>query len=144
MITTPRVSLPQHKLTSSGSDAEVVDIGGGRYLAAWVEGDGGPTGTSLGTDIIGQIFDAGGNRIGNPFELNASSRNEHELAPALASRPGGGFVTAYEAHYNPFAPFGIGAPVNADVRDVNGATVRGIDIPTGLIGNSTYLPSVAV
>jgi len=128
MITTPRVSLPQHKLTSSGSAAEIVDIGGGRYLAAWVEGDGGPTGTSLGTDIIGQIFDADGNRIGNPFELNAKSHNENELAPALASRPGGGFVTAYEVSANPLNP-DPGWPrlaIDADVRDANGAFVSGM------------------
>jgi hypothetical protein len=74
MTTTPKVwrATQQANFTDTGVQQlpSVVDIGSGRYVVVWLEGVGGPIATQPGSDLVGQIFDAGGNRIGGEFRAN--------------------------------------------------------------------------
>jgi hypothetical protein len=99
MVDTPTTWKPQEQINLTDLDSQnnpaVISIGNGRYLVAWTEGTGGSVAPALGTDIVGQIFDALGNPIGAEFQLNQSFFGHGELDVALAGRPGGGFVVVY-------------------------------------------------
>ncbi len=100
MVNTPTTWKAQFRLnhTDTGHqfDPDVIDIGMGRYLAVWTESAGGPIGTSNGSDLVGQIFDAKGHRVGDEFQVNQNFFVQNELDAALATRPSGGFVMVYE------------------------------------------------
>ncbi len=99
MTTTPKVwrATQQANFTDAGdqSDPQIVDIGSGRYVVVWTEAAGGPIATSPGSDLVGQIFDARGNRIGTEFRANLSFFADNEQNAALDTRPAGGFVMVY-------------------------------------------------
>ena len=118
MTTTPTVwkSLTQVNQTGTGSqsDAAIIDIGLGRYVAVWTEAAGGPiAAASTGSDIVGQIFDAEGNAVGSEFQVNLTD-NHDEQDVALAARVGGGFAAVYETT-------GVsGTSILVEYYDVNG------------------------
>jgi hypothetical protein len=145
MTTTPKVwrSAQQANFTDAGaqSDPHIVDIGSDRYVMVWTEAAGGPIATSLGSDLVGQIFDVRGNRIGSEFQVNLTFVNDNENHAAIDTRPGGGFVMVYEATN------AAGTSIRLQIRDVNGAPVA---FPTDTIrldggsADTLFLPSVAV
>jgi hypothetical protein len=128
MISTPRISLPRHRanFTEAGSQGsvEVADIGSGRYIVIWTESDGGPIATSPGADIVGQIFDAAGNRFGSEFKVNSSFPVSDYTQAALDARPGGGFVMVYNSGLG----VGVGNSIRVQTRDVNGTLVGGTPV----------------
>lgn len=99
MVDTPAIWKPQHQVNLTDTDDQdmpaVISIGGGRYLVAWKEDDGGTVVPGNGDDIVGQIFDALGNPIGAEFQLNQSFIANNQLDVAVAGRLGGGFVVVY-------------------------------------------------
>jgi hypothetical protein len=121
MTTTPKVwrAAQQVNFTDAGiqSDPHIVDIGSDRYVMVWTEAAGGPIATSPGSDLVGQIFDARGNRIGGEFQVNLTFVNDNENHAAIDTRPGGGFVMVYEATNT------AGTSIRLQIRDVNGAPV---------------------
>jgi hypothetical protein len=144
MTTTPKVwrATQQENFTDAGiqSDPHIVDIGSGRYAMVWTEAAGGPIGTSPGSDLVGQIFDARGNRIGGEFQANLTFVNDNETSAAIDTRPGGGFVMVYEATN------AAGTSIRLQIRDVDGAPVA---FPTDTIqvdsgADDLFFPSVAV
>src|SRR6266511_206424 len=126
MTTTPKVwrATQQANFTDAGDqfDPAIVDIGSGRYVAVWTEAVDGPIGTSPGMDLVGQIFDTRGNRIGGEFQVNRAFFNDDEVNASLDTRPGGGFVMAY------VDVDAAGASIRGQTYDVNGAVVAGTPI----------------
>ena len=110
MVNTPTVWKARYQLnhtdTGDQQDPDIVAIGMGRYVAVWEELDG-PIATDPGTDLVGQIFDAKGHRVGNEFQINKSYVVDNEENAALATRPGGGFVMVFW-----------------DIDDSNGTSIR--------------------
>jgi hypothetical protein len=123
MTTTPKVwrATQQANFTDAGdqSDPHIVDIGSGRYVVVWTEAAGGPIATAAGSDLVGQIFDARGNRIGTEFRPNFSFFTDNEQNAALDTRPGGGFVMVYTD------TDAAGTSIRAQSYDVNGSLVGG-------------------
>jgi FG-GAP-like repeat len=123
MTTTPKVwrATQQANFTDAGdqSDPHIVDIGSGRYVVVWTEAAGGPIATAAGSDLVGQIFDARGNRIGTEFRANFSFFADNEQNAALDTRPSGGFVMVYTD------TDAAGTSIRAQSYDVNGSLVGG-------------------
>jgi hypothetical protein len=121
MATIPTVHIAQHQanLTDAGSqgDPSVIDIGLGRYIVAWTEASGGPIAITAGADVVGQIFDHAGNRVGSEFRLNFSFFGDDEQNAALAARLGGGLFMVYEDGNS------SGTSIRAEAYDVNGNVV---------------------
>jgi Ca2+-binding RTX toxin-like protein len=145
VTTTPTIWEPLHQAnpTDAGnqSDLAVVDIGLGRYIVVWTELSGGPiAGVEPGDDIVGQIYDAEGNLIGNEFRVPPDWNADDETNPALASRPGGGFVMVFED------TDAAGTSIRVQVYHVNGDVVAGapINIVDDLDGDTLSNPSVGV
>jgi hypothetical protein len=123
MTTTPKVwrATQQANFTDAGDqfDPQIVDIGSDRYVVVWTEAAGGPIATAPGSDLVGQIFDARGNRVGGEFRANSSFFNDNENNAALDTRPGGGFVMVYSD------TDAAGTSIRAQSYDVNGTLVGG-------------------
>ena len=118
MVNTPTIWKARYQLnhtdTGNQTDPDIVDIGMGRYVAVWTESSGGPIGTANGTDLVGQIFDAEGHRVGSEFQVNFNYKIDNESNAALATRPDGGFVMVYED------TDASGTSIRAETYDVNG------------------------
>jgi hypothetical protein len=144
MTTTPKVwrATQQANFTDAGIqiDPAIADIGSGRYVAVWTEGVDGPIGTSPGMDLVGQIFDTRGNRIGGEFQVNRAFFMDDEVNASLDTRPGGGFVMAY------VDVDAAGASICAQTYDVNGALVVGTPTTIQADTSTDFLsvPTVAV
>ena len=124
MATTPTIHIAQHQanLTDAGSqsDPAIVDIGMGRYIVVWTEAGGGPIATAAGSDLVGQIFDEAGNRIGNEFQVNTSHFADDERTRRWL--PGSAAASSWSTR----TPNANGTSIRVDVRDVNGDLVDGI------------------
>jgi len=144
MPVTPNSWLPVHQVNASDvGDQEnpaIVDIGGGRYVVVWTEPAGGPIGMTDGNDIVGQIFDAEGNAIGDEFQVNVSHTLDNEQNPVLASRPGGGFVVIYQDN----GPGGTA--IRRQIWDADGTLVEGFSSTIRAEGGDDLAsrPSVAM
>jgi hypothetical protein len=110
----------------------VVGLANGGFVELWeTNTDGGPDSNALGTDIIGQIYDAEGNRIGGEFRANQGFFLDDEGDFGAAALPDGGFVIAYED------------------TDVNGTSIRytilsatGSQVATGTIAADPGAPTL--
>ncbi len=144
MVTTPTVWKARDQVNHSGagseSDAAIIDIGQGRYVAVWTEGAGGPIATAEGSDLVGQIFDAEGNGIGTEFRVNKSYYFDDEQDAALAPRIGGGFVAVYED------TDAFGTSIVLDAYDVNGTHLFGsiIQADNSILTDTLANPSIAM
>ena len=73
-------------------DPDILQLANGNILVSWASDadTGGPL--MAGLDVIGQLFDPLGNRIGGEFQLNTSFSLDDEQDMAIAALPGGGFI----------------------------------------------------
>ncbi|KAB2945425.1 MAG: calcium-binding protein, partial [Rhizobiaceae bacterium] len=85
-------------LTTSGfqDDPDIIQLANGNILVCWHSNADSGAGANPGFDIIGQIFDPLGNRIGGEITLNNAFGGDNEMNADLAALPGGGFVVVYE------------------------------------------------
>ena len=87
MVTTPKVWRSLHEIQANGLGVDLqltlTDIGAGNYVAVW---------DRQSSDLFARIFDAQGNAVGPEFPIG---HGDLEGAPAVAARPGGGFIVAY-------------------------------------------------
>ena len=85
-------------LTTTGSQFSptITHLANGNILVTWVSTDDTGVGSPAGTDLIGQIFDPIGNRIGGEFLVNSGTSGEAETDPDVAALPSGGFLTVFE------------------------------------------------
>ncbi|MCC7320347.1 MAG: hypothetical protein IT542_05135 [Rubellimicrobium sp.] len=82
--------------TGIQNDPAITQLGNGNILVSWTSHDNSGAGSQPGTDVIGQILDPLGNRIGGEFSLNYNYTVDNEGNAQVTALPGGGFVVAYE------------------------------------------------
>ncbi len=66
---------------------QVIGLPGGGFVVAWEDGIGD-------TEIIGQVYDAGGAPVGGDFQINTETSGRQGF-PSLAPLEGGGFVVTW-------------------------------------------------
>jgi len=100
MPLTPETWLDEFivNLTTTGtqSDPDIVQLANGTILVVWTSFDNSGVGSPPGSDIIGQIFDPLGVRIGGEFLVNSSSSGQNEGHAEIAALPSGGFLSVFE------------------------------------------------
>ena len=87
-------------LTVAGAqdDPDIIQLANGNILVSWTSQ---PTTLGATTDVIGQIFDPVGNRVGTEITLNTASTFDNERNSDLAALPGGGFIVVYHDDNSP-------------------------------------------
>ena len=81
--------------SNSQKDASVTSLSGGGFVVTWethiAKGD---------DDVMGQLFDASGNKVGGEFTVNTTGTGEEDgtaLNATVAGLDGGGFVVTWES-----------------------------------------------
>lgn len=140
MATTPQLWLEATVPSShNGQMPSVVAIGGGQFVVVWNEAAAGPVGTAAGADIVGQIYDFGGNLVGSPFQVNSAFSSDDETNSALAAASSGGFLVAYQE------VSGTNSAIRVEGRDVTGAVVGGATATIAAFSSDTLTnPTIAV
>ena len=82
--------------TGTQTDPNVIQLTNGNILVSWTSTDNTGAGAAAGIDVIGQLYDPLGNRIGGEFRLNNSFFADDEQDMELAALPGGGFISVFE------------------------------------------------
>jgi Ca2+-binding RTX toxin-like protein len=78
------------------SDPDIIQLANGNILVCWTTNDNTGAGSPPGLDVLGQIFDPLGNKIGGETRLNRSYTADGEQDMDIAPLPGGGFIAVYE------------------------------------------------
>ena len=73
----------------------------GNFLVCWMNDDPDRTGY----DVVGQLFDVNGNKIGSEFRVNTSSQG-YQADHSVAARNDGGFVVCWVSYEGDFGVFG--------------------------------------
>ncbi|MDP2803740.1 MAG: hypothetical protein Q8O26_17860, partial [Phreatobacter sp.] len=81
----------------SVSRPTMIQLSNGNMLVAWHSSNDTGPGAPAGRDIIGQVFDPLGNRVGTEFRVNQFSQLGNEQLVSLAALPDGGFTAVYES-----------------------------------------------
>jgi Ca2+-binding RTX toxin-like protein len=142
MTTTPTIWKAQFTVNAgltNGNQSESVAIGlaDGRFLTVWTD-DGNNVDSSPNHDTVGRIYDAQGNAVGAPFQLNRSNFVDDERRPVVAALPDGGFVIAYEDG-------AVYSSIRFERYSATGALVAAERIGAGVTGGPAYFePSIAV
>ena len=138
-------------LTTGGvqSDARVTHLANGNILVVWNSDNNTGVGSSTGIDLIGQLFDPLGNRIGVEFQVNSNFTADDERDGDIAALASGGFLTVYEDFDVADNTFSIrlterdaaGAnPVNFTIfSDSNGTDPAGFDPRVAVSSNTSAL-----
>jgi Ca2+-binding RTX toxin-like protein len=77
------------------TDPQIISLTNGNVLVAWATNKDTGASSPTGADIVGQLFDQLGNKIGGEFLLNQSFSIDDESSPSIAATSGGGFIVAY-------------------------------------------------
>ncbi|HEY5712949.1 MAG TPA: pre-peptidase C-terminal domain-containing protein [Allosphingosinicella sp.] len=99
--------------------AKIAALDNGGFVAVW-ETVPGASADSSGAAIQGQIFSLSGEPIGSVFLVNSAVAND-QLAPSIASLPGG-FIVTWDDHSG-VGGDSSGGSVKAQVFDLNGSKV---------------------
>ncbi len=92
-----RNSQTVNTVTAGGQiDPDIIQLANGNILVSWTSFDNTGAGASAGLDVIGQLYDPLGNRIGGEFQLNNVFSADDEQDMDLAALPGGGFISVFE------------------------------------------------
>ncbi len=83
------------ELAGSQSDPDIIQLANGNILVSWTSTNNTGAGAAAGLDVIGQLFDPLGGRIGGEFRLNGDHFLDDEQDMDMAAMPGG-FIVAYE------------------------------------------------
>ncbi len=88
-------------LTIAGSqnDPDIIQLANGNILISWASNDDTGVGSPTGLDVIGQIFDPLGNRIGTEIRLNNGYTIDDESNVDMAAMTDGGFITVFEDNF---------------------------------------------
>src|SRR5262245_45190644 len=96
MTTTPRLwkSPTLVNTTTAGNqfDSQVVALPDGGYLVAW--DDNSHTHNPVGDSIVGQRYDAAGNKVGGEIDLNPFFSGS-DPGPAITHSPNGNVAVAF-------------------------------------------------
>lgn len=83
----------------------------GNFLVCWMNEDPDRTGY----DIIGQLFDSNGNKIGSEFRVNTSSQG-YQADHSVAATIDGGFVVCWVSHEGDFSVLGQFVDANGNKK----------------------------
>lgn len=101
--------------------SEIVQLQNGNILVVWDSESDSGAGNPFGKDVIGQIFDPLGNKIGNEMLLNSYS-SDQESYPSITATDDGGFIVVY-AHYNQYSGPGNHRDIRLDEYDAFGVAL---------------------
>lgn len=76
---------------------DIAQLANGNILVTWDSYSDTGVGSPDGADVLGQLFDPMGTRIGTEFLINAASTSEDERDSDIVALPGGGFIVIYHA-----------------------------------------------
>lgn len=77
-------------------EPNIIQLADGRILVTWTSAASTGPASPGGTDLIGQIYDVMGNRVGGEFIINNFSQADDERSASIAALPSGGFIAVYE------------------------------------------------
>src|SRR5262245_9760113 len=134
MTTTPHLwkSATQANTTTSGDqvDSQIAALTDGDYLVVWE--DKSHVYNPSGSEVLGQRYDAAGNKVGGEFKITADFINFNKFSPALTTLANGNIAVAFVTQ---------SSSSNDDiVVQLTGSSVREDFIDTGL--NVTFNPSI--
>ncbi len=144
MTTTPTIwkaKFPANVGTFGTQQApQTIGLTNGNILVVWEDTTGG---TSPGSDIMGQMFDAAGNQAGVAFQVNSTVVNVDETEPKIAALPDGGFVVAYGSYNDAIGGFIVVDRINSTggsassrfITDNNNNTLTKWEITVDAAGN---------
>lgn len=98
----------------------IIQLTNGNIVVAWVSTATTGAASPAGNDIIAQIYNPLGDKVGGEFRLNNASTADDETNPRLAALPGGGFVVVY---HDVDIGGGGGSNIRLEEYDANGAQV---------------------
>ncbi|MDQ6434030.1 calcium-binding protein [Mesorhizobium sp. LHD-90] len=123
--TTDTINDPFAGLLSGQGNAQVAAIGGGRFVVIW-EDDTNTFGFGLGPkDIVGQVFDATGAKVGSEFVVNVVYADYDQSQPDIVALPGGGFAVAMKSLGDPLLE--DGENIIVEIFDADGVKVSDDD-----------------
>ena len=77
--------------------SDIVGLSNGNVLVVWVDNND-TTANGFGYDVLGQLYDPFGKKIGGPLFLNQNFFNDrNEALPAVDATDDGGFILTYQA-----------------------------------------------
>ncbi len=142
MVTTPTVWKPEFRLNEFTNNLQfegvLSDIGGGHFVSVWTDFDT-TVGNTGGFNLVGQIFDAEGNALGDPFQVNNVQQTGFQGSAGITGRPGGGFAVAYES----FLTVEADVSILVDFFDTNGNRTGGATVQTDSNDDVLSAPSIA-
>lgn len=86
------VSLPS---AGYSHDPDIIQLANGNILVGWTTNVDTGAGNALGLDMVGQIFDLLGNRVGDEISLNQAYFIDNEVDVDMAALADGGFLVVY-------------------------------------------------
>lgn len=142
MVTTPTVWKPEFRTNTFTNNLQfegvLADIGGGRFVSVWTDFDT-AVGNTGGFNLVGQIFDAEGNALGDPFQVNHVLQTGFQGSAGITARPGGGFAVAYES----FMTIESDVSILVDFFDTNGNRTGGATVQSDSNDDVLSAPSIA-
>ena len=131
LTTTPTIWKPSFTVNAGATDGsqtvpQTIGLKNGNILVVWEDDTHGP---SPGLDVMGRIFDPEGNRVGDPFQVNAGITEGPETGPKIVALPDGGFVMAYGGYSVADGGFIVVQRFNSNNQAVSERTNTAIVIP---------------
>ena len=83
--------------TGTQNEPDIAQLANGNILVTWTSYSDAGIGSPDGAEVLGQLFDPMGARIGTEFVINAASTAEDERDSDIVALPGGGFIVIYHA-----------------------------------------------
>jgi len=120
----------------SVSGPDIAKLGSG-FVMIWAEQQ--TSGSTLGLDLKGQLFDDAGQKVGSAFDVNGAETGDQRTADVQAL-PGGGFIVSWQS----VATTGNLDDVWAQVFDASGAKVGTEFIATSVVSGSQTAPKLTV
>jgi hypothetical protein len=79
------------ELSGTQNETSIIQLVNGNIVVAWVsDSTAGIAGVNPGKDVLGQIFDPLGNKLGGEFSLSNPANLVDDRMPQLAALPSGG------------------------------------------------------
>jgi Ca2+-binding RTX toxin-like protein len=127
--------------TGSQSDPTITQLANGNILVTWTSSDNTGVGSPAGNDLIGQIFDPMGARIGGEFLVNSGTSGDSEVDADVAGLPSGGFLSVFERGTGSFND------IILKEHDANGNVVNTVNVffdGTSNANPNAFDPHIAV
>ncbi|MGH1579015.1 calcium-binding protein [Planktotalea sp.] len=123
--------------TPTTKQSEITGLANGNFLVSWVEEGTSGVATSSGEDIVGQLYDSFGFKIGSAFQLNTSETIGEQDDFEVVATDDGGFIMTYRSEVST-------GTIKTIVERYNAAG-SSIDFKTTLLGsyNDAFNPQIA-